>query len=85
MYRKLVLLLGSVAVIASLMLMPPTYEENTLNPNYNPNKAGWGNNQYDTQIKKDYGKLSSRTIAIAVGFGALYFVVPNKREKTMEG
>jgi len=76
MYRKMVLLLGTAAIIA-LLLTPPTYKENIL---VNPQGAfTW--EKYDVVIKTDYNKLALRAAAIIIGFGVVFFMVPSDKKR----
>lgn len=87
MEKRIVLLIGAIAIMLSLTFQVPTMQEKTPNPKYAPVQVGsfsWENPtgpQFFETTKTDYGKMATRTGAIAIGFAALYFVIPPKKEE----
>lgn len=76
MYKKIVLAIGGIAIIASLMLPPVTTEVVILDPN-----AGFSWERETTITKTDYNSMATRTISILVAFGVLYAIVPSSKKK----
>lgn len=77
MYRKLVLLLGAAAIIASLM-MPPTktYTVNT------GEISSWSGRPVTSEATEtNYELLTTRTLSIFVGAAVLFFLVPVPNKK----